>query len=137
MNITGINHITLSVKNLEESFNFYQEVLEFKPLAKWKKGAYFLAGDLWFCLIEDENTRTSPLKEYTHIAFTVSEQDFAKISERIKCSQAKIWQENTSEGASLYFTDPNNHKLEVHVSDWATRIKTAKENPWEGMEFFI
>ncbi|WP_414587392.1 VOC family protein [Scytonema sp. PCC 10023] len=135
--ITGINHINLSVKNLEESFQFYQEVLGFQAIAKWKKGAYFLAGDLWFCIFEDENTRDAPLKEYTHIAFTVSEQDFAKISDRIRKSQAKIWQENTSEGASVYFTDPNHHKLEIHASDLATRIKTAKENPYEGMEFFV
>ncbi|MBW4636417.1 MAG: VOC family protein [Iphinoe sp. HA4291-MV1] len=27
--ITGINHINLSVKNLEESFQFYKEVLGF------------------------------------------------------------------------------------------------------------
>ncbi|BAY48653.1 phosphonate metabolism protein PhnM [Scytonema sp. HK-05] len=135
--ITGINHINLSVKNLEESFQFYQEVLGFQPIAKWKKGAYFLAGDLWFCIFEDENTRDAPLKEYTHIAFTVCEQDFAKISDRIRNSQAKIWQENTSEGASVYFTDPNHHKLEIHASDLATRIKTAKENPYEGMEFFV
>ncbi len=135
--IIGINHINLSVKDLEESFKFYQEVLGFQPIAKWKKGAYFLAGDLWFCIFEDENTRDAPLKEYTHIAFTVSEQDFEKISDRIRNSQAKIWQENTSEGASVYFTDPNNHKLEIHASDLATRIKTAKENPYEGMEFFV
>lgn len=100
--ITGINHITLAVKNLEESFKFYQKILGFKPLAKWKKGAYFLAGDLWFCLIQDENTNIIPQKEYTHIAFTVSEQDFERISDRIKGSQTQIWQDNTSEGASLY-----------------------------------
>lgn len=135
--ITGINHINLSVINLEESFQFYKEVLGFQPIAKWKRGAYFLAGDLWFCIFQDENTRLSPLKEYTHIAFTVSKQDFEKISEQIKNSQAKIWQENTSEGASLYFSDPNHHKLEIHASDLATRIKTVKENPYEGMEFFI
>ncbi|MBW4499107.1 MAG: VOC family protein [Scytonema hyalinum WJT4-NPBG1] len=135
--ITGINHINISVKDLEESFKFYQEVLGFKPIAKWKKGAYFLAGDLWFCIFEDENTRHSPLKEYTHIAFTVCEQDFEKISDRMKNSQAKIWQENTSQGAFVYFTDPNHHKLEIHASDLATRIKTAKENPYEGMKFFV
>jgi catechol 2,3-dioxygenase-like lactoylglutathione lyase family enzyme len=99
--ITGINHITLAVKDIEESFKFYQDILGFKPLIKWKKGAYFLAGDLWFCLIQDENTRESTQKEYTHIAFTVSE-DFEKISDRIRGSQTHIWQDNSSEGASLY-----------------------------------
>lgn len=135
--ITGINHITLAVKNIEESFRFYQEVLGFKPLAKWQKGAYFLAGDMWFCLIQDQNTQNCLQKEYTHIAFTVSEQDFEKISDQIKDSQAQIWQDNSSEGASLYFTDPDHHKLEIHASDLATRIKAAKENPWEGLEFFV
>ncbi|PIG91153.1 fosfomycin resistance glutathione transferase [Gloeocapsopsis sp. IPPAS B-1203] len=134
--ITGINHITLAVKNLEESFRFYQDILGFKPIAKWKKGAYFLAGDLWFCIIQDQNISTFQL-DYTHIAFTVSEQNFEAMSNRIKHSQAIIWQENTSEGASLYFTDPNNHKLEIHASDLATRIKTSKEKPWEGLEFYI
>jgi glutathione S-transferase fosA5 len=136
MMITGINHINLSVKDLEESFQFYKEVLGFQPIAKWKKGAYFLAGNLWFCIFQDDNTRESQLKEYTHIAFSVSEQDFEKISERIRTS-AKIWQENSSEGASLYFTDPNHHKLEIHTSDLATRIKITKEHPYEGMVFFV
>ncbi len=135
--ITGVNHINLSVKDLEESFQFYKEVLGFKPIAKWKRGAYFLAGDLWFCIFQDENTRDSQLKEYTHIAFSISEQDFEGVSERIKKSSAQIWQENTSEGASLYFTDPDHHKLEIHASDLATRIKIAKEHPYEEMVFFV
>jgi catechol 2,3-dioxygenase-like lactoylglutathione lyase family enzyme len=51
--IKGINHITLSVKNVDQSFEFYTHVLGFKPVAKWLKGAYLLAGDLWFCLFLD------------------------------------------------------------------------------------
>lgn len=82
------------------------------------------------------HTRESQLKKYTYIAFSVSEQYFEKISERIRTS-AKIWQENTSEGASLYFTDPNHHKREIHASDLATRIKITKEHLYEGMVFFV
>jgi hypothetical protein len=37
----------------------------------------------------------------------------------------------------LYFIDPNGHKLEIHASDWETRIKTAKANPWAEFEFFL
>ncbi|MCG6134628.1 MAG: VOC family protein [Nostoc sp. LLA-1] len=33
--ITGVNHITLSVRNLEESINFYTNVLDF---AYWQNG---------------------------------------------------------------------------------------------------
>lgn len=59
--ITGINHITLSVINLDESFNFYTQVLCCQPVAKWKQGAYLLAGDLWLCLFLDERTRQGTL----------------------------------------------------------------------------
>ena len=135
--IKGINHITLSVKDVDQSFEFYTQILGFKPVAKWPKGAYLLAGDLWFCLFLDDNTRKSKLPEYTHIAFTISEQNFKVMSERIKKSWAKVWQENRTEGDSLYFVDPNGHKLEIHASSLKARIKRAKINPWDGLEFFV
>ncbi len=135
--ITGINHVTLSVRDVTESFNFYTRILGFRPVARWPKGAYLQAGDLWICLFLDQNVRESKLPEYTHIAFTVSEKDFNTMSERIKKSGAEIWQENRTEGASLYFVDPNGHKLEIHASDLETRLKALKENPWDGLEFFV
>ncbi|WP_413172422.1 VOC family protein [Anabaena azotica] len=135
--ITGINHITLSVRNLEESISFYTNVLDFRLLAKWTKGAYLSAGDIWLALILDQKVRASPLPEYTHIGLTVSIEDFPILSQRIQQSGTKIWQDNKSEGDSLYFLDPNDHKLEIHASDLETRIKTAKESPWEGLEFFV
>ncbi len=135
--ITGVNHITLSVKDIEESFDFYTRVLGFRPVAKWPRGAYLLAGEIWIALVLDEHARESILPEYTHIAFSVSSEDFEVLSARIKQSGAKIWQENSTEGASLYFLEPNGYKLEIHASDLETRIRTAKENPWEGLEFFV
>lgn len=135
--ISGINHVTLAVRDLKKSFQFYQTVLGFRPLAKWNKGAYFLVGDLWFCLIEDDRVNESVRNDYTHIAFTVSQEDFDPICARIKSSGVQIWQENASEGASLYFSDPNNHKLEVHASDLETRLKTIKEKPWDGLEVYV
>jgi catechol 2,3-dioxygenase-like lactoylglutathione lyase family enzyme len=134
--ISGVNHITLAIRDVEQSFAFYRDVLCFRPLAKWPKGAYFLAGDLWLALQLDPQTRQRELPEYTHIAFSVAPDHFETMSQRIRESGAKIWQENWTEGASLYFVDPNGHKLEIHASDLETRIRTAQENPWEGLEFF-
>lgn len=120
--ITGISHITLSVRSLEDSFKFYSEILEFKPLMKSSKSAYFLAGNLWFCIEEDSNVRSQALPEYTHIAFSVADDDFLAIEEKVNKSGAHIFKKNTSEGDSIYFQDPNGHKLEIHVGDWETRI---------------
>ncbi len=134
--IKGINHITLSIKDVQESFNFYVQVLGFRPVARWTTGAYLLAGDTWIAIVLDEHVRERALPEYTHVAFTVSDEDWQSLSQRIRQSGAEIWQDNWSEGASLYFLDPNGHKLEIHVSDLETRIRTTKEDPWDDIEFF-
>jgi hypothetical protein len=88
---------------------------------KKQKSAYFLAGDLWFCIEEDAAVRDRELPEYTHIAFTVAKDDFKSICEKIEAN-AKIFKENKSEGDSIYFLDPNGHKLELHVGDWKSRL---------------
>ncbi|MBN3897581.1 MAG: fosfomycin resistance glutathione transferase [Nostoc sp. NOS(2021)] len=133
--ITGINHITLSVSDVEKSFDFYTKILGCKAIAKWKRGAYLLAGKLWLCLSLDPNTRTSPATEYTHIAFSVPEQDFQEYSDRLISLGVKKWKENTSEGDSLYILDPDHHKLELHIGDLSSRIAATREDPYEGMEF--
>jgi catechol 2,3-dioxygenase-like lactoylglutathione lyase family enzyme len=135
--IAGINHVTLSITDVERSFAFYTDVLGFQPVAKWPEGAYLLAGDLWLALVVDQHARAGPLPEYTHLAFSVSKHEFEPLSRRIRASGAAIWQENWTEGDSLYFLDPDGHKLEIHVSDLATRIASARAEPWDGLEFFV
>jgi len=135
--IKGLNHITIAVKDLDRSFSFYQNVLGMTLLMKQDRGAYFLAGDIWFCLDVDPTTRPQALPEYTHVAFSVSQEDFPKISEKIRAAKAQIWKENKSEGDSLYFLDPDGHKFEIHVGDWRSRVQSAKEKPWHpSLQFF-
>ena len=79
--IQGINHITLAVKDIEKSFQFYRDVLGLKPLCIWNKGAYFLAGETWFCLNVDG--QRIPTDCYTHYAFTVSLDSFETLKQHI------------------------------------------------------
>lgn len=127
--ITGINHITLSVNDLSQSFSFYKEVLGFKPLMKRDKSAYFLAGDLWFCIEEDSKTRIQELPEYTHIAFSISQENFHSMKENLQKHNVTSFKKNTSEGDSFYFLDPNGHKLEIHVGTWKTRLEKYLNDP--------
>ncbi len=128
--ILGLNHVTIAVRNLDRSFLFYSEVLGFTPLMKHSRGAYFLAGNAWFCLDLDPQTRIEALPEYTHFAFSVSQENFQIASDRIITSGAAIWSENKSEGDSLYFLDPDGHKLEIHVGNWRSRLRSAYAKPW-------
>ena len=134
---TGVNHITLAVRDVDRSFRFYVETLGSRPLARWSKGAYLLVGDLWLCLTLDGRTRSSPLPEYSHIAFSVPAARFDDAAARIRALGVTIWQDNRSEGASLYFLDPDGHKLEIHAGDWRTRLAAMKRDPWEAnIEYF-
>lgn len=135
--ITGVNHITLATKNVTRSFDFYRNILGFKPLCKWNAGAYFLAGDMWFCLNYDEYCSAGT--DYTHIAFTVNQSNFKSLKDKIITNNITIFKDNRSEGDSLYFLDPDGHKLEVHVGDWQSRIALKKQNigNWEDVEFYV
>lgn len=116
---------------------FYSKVIGLKPLVKWDKGAYFLVGDFWFCLNMDD--KRQPTSCYTHYAFTVSKANFEIMLQKIITSGAEIFKENTSPGESLYFFDPDSHKLEIHVGNCLDRIKAKKENPgsWKNVGWFV
>jgi catechol 2,3-dioxygenase-like lactoylglutathione lyase family enzyme len=135
--VTGINHVTLSVNDLDQSFEFYRDVLGLKPLAKRKNtSAYFLAGNDWIALVQTkERVSVSPL--YSHLALTISVSHFAELSKRIVNSGAIIWQENSTPGESLYFLDPSGNKLEIHTGDWKSRINWLRENPSSEVELFL
>lgn len=134
--ISGINHITFSVRDLDISFHFYKEILGLKPLIRWDKGAYLLAGEHWICLSLDQKTREKPLDEFSHIAFSITESEFDKLSNRIKKIGLKQWHKNNSEGPSFYFLDPDNHKLELHVGNWKSRLDSIKGSSSKGSLYF-
>jgi catechol 2,3-dioxygenase-like lactoylglutathione lyase family enzyme len=135
--LTNLNHITLAVSDIKRSFIFYRDVLQFKPICLWDKGAYFLIGNFWFCLNVDKQVKPDP--GYTHYAFSVAPKDFNQVCAQIKASGAKIFKQNTSEGDSLYFLDPDGHKLEIHVGDWQTRMREKKQSPgvWRDIQWFV
>ena len=143
--IRGINHINLSVRDIEKSFSFYKNILGFTPLCKSEGSAYFLAGDphdpgcLWLSLDLDRHQKRKPSPCNTHIAFSIDNKDFETLSEKIIKSGATIFKENTSPGKSLYFMDPDDHKLEIHVGHWQDRIHAKKSNPghWKNVEWFV
>jgi catechol 2,3-dioxygenase-like lactoylglutathione lyase family enzyme len=134
--ITGLNHVTFGVRDLDRSFEFYTKVLGLQPVLRWAGGAYLQAGESWIALIEDSAPGSRASEDYSHVAFSVPTADFAKLSETIRSSGARIWQENSSEGESLYFLEPDGHKLEIHSSDLAARLRHKRANPSPDMRFF-
>ena len=131
--ITGLNHLTLAVSDLEVSCEFYTSLLGFELKAKWNHGAYLLAGDLWVCLSKDT---AKPAGDYTHYAFSVSAKQLMLWQAKFEEAQVRQWKDNRSEGSSLYFLDPDGHQLELHVGDLNSRLSAIKDHPYEGLQLF-
>ncbi|CAH1521524.1 Glutathione transferase FosA [Vibrio owensii] len=130
--LTGLNHITIAVSDLESSLDFYTNALGFKGHVKWRQGAYLSLGDLWLCLSVDKPDEKS---DYSHIAFSISQQDFTDFSHKLIQLDIAQWKENKSEGESLYLLDPDGHKLEIHSGDLYSRLENIKHQPYEGLEW--
>lgn len=131
--LNGLNHITLAVSDVSRSFDFYVNILGFTPKAKWDRGAYLALGDLWLCLSAD-SVGSKP--DYTHYAFSVRSEDFDRFVAQLKSAGVAEWKSNKSEGQSLYFLDPDGHKLEVHDGDLNSRLDACQAHPYDGMQFF-
>lgn len=135
MSVRGLNHLTLAVVDLARSLDFYTGVLGLQLRAQWPNGAYLEAGPLWLCLSVDLAAASRPHPDYSHVAFDVGAADFAALRERIIAS-APIWRGNRSEGSSLYFIDPDGHKLELHVGSLETRLAHYRAERPDGMVLF-
>jgi len=133
LRVSGINHVTLAVSDVARSLAFYRDVLGCTVRARWAHGAYVEAGTLWLCLLHDDAARTAPHPDYTHLAFSVAEADYAALSARLT-AECVIWKTDRSEGASTYFLDPDSHKLEIHLGTLETRLAHYRQHPLKGVE---
>ena len=125
--LRGINHITWVVSDLDASLAFYRDLLGCEVRARWARGAYLTAGDAWLCLELGKLAGPASTSNDTHVAFDVTPEHFDALRLRL-VAQAELWKSNTSEGDSVYFLDPDGHKLEVHVGSLESRLASALDD---------
>ena len=116
--LTDVDHVTLCVSDLEKSIAFYRNVLGAKLRAQWATGCYFELGILWLCL--EQSDSVTPRSDDSHIAFSTT-GDLTDWDNHLR-QNAQIWKENRSPDPSVYFLDPDGHKLELHSGTLASRL---------------
>jgi catechol 2,3-dioxygenase-like lactoylglutathione lyase family enzyme len=121
MTITGLNHLTLAVSELERSVKFYSELLGFVVRWHGPSSAYLEAGTLWLALVEDKNGQAKPSHGYSHAAFSVEPSALPEWGHRLIQAGVVRWQESTRDN-SFYFLDPDGHKLELHAGNLESRL---------------
>jgi len=133
--LNGINHITISVKNIDSAFLFYKNILKLKPIMKSSRSAYFLAGKIWIALDQQEKYVAS--ENYSHICFNISKRHYKYFVRNIKENNIIEWQKNQTEGDSIYISDDSGNKLEIHFSTLKERIKFGKKNFGNNVEWYV
>ncbi|WP_205092486.1 FosM family fosfomycin resistance protein [Thalassobacillus pellis] len=139
MNIKGINHLLFSVSDLDHSIAFYQDVFGARLLIKGKTTAYFDLNGIWLALNEEADIPRNEISHsYTHIAFSIDETEITSVYKKMESLNVNILSgrsRDERDKKSIYFTDPDGHKFELHTGTLQERINYYMEDK-PHMEFF-
>ncbi|MCY8405604.1 metallothiol transferase FosB [Bacillus sonorensis] len=132
--IHGLNHLLFSVSDLEASIVFYEKVFGAKWLVKAEKTAYFDLNGIWLALNEEKNIpRTEIHDSYTHIAFSIKQEDVPEWEKKLTALGVNVLKgrkRHKGDKDSIYFTDPDGHKFELHTGSVLDRLAYyQKEKP--------
>jgi catechol-2,3-dioxygenase len=122
MNFRKIKETCLYVQDLEKAMQFYHELLEL-PIINYDSGKHIffkLGSSVLLCFNpEDSKNKVSPPGHFgggkQHVAFEVSNSDYAKVKQDIAAKGIKIIDEVVwkSGAESFYFEDPEGNILEI------------------------
>ena len=128
MQLKGIHHIALNVKDLDRAEIFYTDVLGFQVTNRFSKGLRHLmleTGNAAIALFESPELEVkeaiSLLSEegYLHLALEADPADFENIIKELQSNNIDIdnGPVKRGDGESIYFNDPDDNHLEIHCDN--------------------
>jgi len=126
MQLEGIDHVALSVSDVERAAAWYIEVLSFerKYEGMWNGVPTFIGkGTTAIALFQarDRDARTTPSRsgkiEMLHLAFRANRRNFLGAQEELKRRGIRFQFQDHEISHSIYFRDPDGHQLEITTYD--------------------
>ena len=135
INIQGIDHVAINVRDIDKSVEFYTKILGLKVTQREpsKQGIeYFLdCGPSLIGIIQAKNTDDShPFANEglgaNHFSFRIHSRDFDQMIKQLEANHVKIeFAKKREKSWSLYFYDLDGNKLEI--TSWPVEDKIAPE----------
>ena|ERR1700730_3181877 len=117
----GIDHVALSVRDVERSAQWYADVLGFEKRfeGKWEGVPTFIGkGKTALALfpVRDNESRIAPRRAsitMLHLALRTDRANFLKAQEELKARGINFHFQDHEISHSIYFRDPDGHELEI------------------------
>ena len=121
MQLEGIDHVALAVRDVQRSAQWYVEVLGFEPRYEglWNGFPTFIAkGTTAIALfpIRDRDSRPAARAAKTgilHLAFRADRKNFLVAQNELKRRGIAFEFQDHEISHSIYFRDPDDHELEI------------------------
>ena len=122
MQLEGIDHVALSVRDVERSAQWYMDVLGFEPRYErlWNGIPTFIAkGTTAIALFPARNhdSKKTPAHaasmDMLHLAFRADRKNFLAAQRELKERGIKFEFQDHEISQSIYFHDPDGHELEI------------------------
>lgn len=127
MKVTGFSHITLNVRDLQRSLEFYNGILGMTIRHRGRSDAYLEWGSAWVCLVERKDTKdhAGGFAGMDHVAFAIAEHGFKEALDILKQNNVTIVRGPIQRGVgwSVNFVDPDGIQLELHTSTLDERME--------------
>lgn len=125
IDVEGIDHVALSVRDLERSAQWYMDVLGFKRLHEglWDGVPVFIGkGTTALALFPAKPDSKSPSHsrdeiKMLHLAMRANRKNFLAAQEELKRRSIEFDFQDHEVAHSIYFRDPDGHKLEITTYD--------------------
>ena len=121
MQLEGIDHVALSVRDVERSAQWYMDVLGFEPRYEglWNGIPTFIAkGTTAIALFPASNhdSKKTPARagiDMLHLAFRADRKNFVAAQRELKERGITFEFQDHEISHSIYFRDPDGHELEI------------------------